>query len=135
MSNVNNKLGLTEAERTVYYYDANNEKKFAEIRQYDPTYGLAKLHDPMLNTQIEFLWDAGTSTWKGTGVHSGYTTEVTIEELTPLAKQDDADVPDKATTVSRDCKGPHWNCLLASWDTLDRLIVSGFCNRCCSFSS
>ena len=38
MSNVNNKLGLTEAERIVYYYKNINEKKIAEIRQYDPTY-------------------------------------------------------------------------------------------------
>ena len=101
MSNVNNKLGLTVAERTVYYYTADNEKNIAEIRQYDPTYGFARLHDPMLNTQIDFYWDSETSTWKGTGVQSGYTTEVTIEELTPLVKQDDTDVPETATTVSR----------------------------------
>ena len=101
MSNVNNKLGLTEAERTVYYYTADNEKRFAEIRQYDPTYGFAKIHDPMLNTQIDFIWDSGTSTWKGTGVQSGYTAEVTVEELAPLTKRDDTDVPDKVTTVSR----------------------------------
>ena len=96
-----NKLGLTEAERTVYYYDANNEKKFAEVRQYDPTYGLAKLHDPMLNTQIDFFWDSVTSTWKGTGIHSGYTVDISIEELAPLTKQIDDNVPETATTVSR----------------------------------
>ena len=101
MSDVNNKLGLTVEERSVYYYTADNEKKIAEIRQYDPTYGLAKIHDPMLNTQIDFIWDSTISKWKGTGVQSGYTTEVTIEELTPLVKQVDTDVPDKSTTVSR----------------------------------
>ena len=101
MSNVNNKLGLTEAERTVFYYTADNEKKLAEIRQYDPTYGFAKIHDPMLNTQIDFIWDSGTSTWKGTGIHSGYTVDISIEELAPLTKQIDDDVPATATTVSR----------------------------------
>ena len=101
MSDVNNKLGLTEAERTVYYTTADNEKKIAEIRQYDPTYGFARLHDPMLNTQIDFFWDSGTSAWKGTGIHSGYTVDISIEELAPLTKQIDDDVPDTATTVSR----------------------------------
>ena len=101
MSDVNNKLGLTVEERTVYYTTADNKKRIAELRQYDPTYGLVKVHDPMSNTQIDFIWDSGTSTWKGTGVQSGYTTEVTIEELTPLVKQDDTAVPDKATTISR----------------------------------
>ena len=101
MSNVNNKLGLTQEERIVYYTTADNEKKIAEIRQCDPIYGLAKIHDPMLNTEIDFFWDAGTSTWKGTGIHSGYTVDISIEELTPLAKQIDEDVPETATTVSR----------------------------------
>jgi hypothetical protein len=101
MGNVNNILGLTEAERTVYYTTADNEKKIAEIRQYDPTYGFARLHDPMLNTQIDFFWDSGTSTWKGTGIHSGYTVDISIEELAPLTKQIDDDVPETATTVSR----------------------------------
>ena len=101
MSNVNNKLGLTVAERTVYYYTADNEKNIAEIRQYDPTYGFARLHDPMLNTQIDFYWDSETSTWKGTGIHSGYTVDISIEELAPLTKVIDTDVPETATTVSR----------------------------------
>ena len=101
MSDENNKLGLTIAERAIDYYTANNEKRIAELRQYDPTYGIAKIHDPMLNTQIEFLWDAGTSTWKGTGNYSGYTVDITIEDLTPLTKQIDEDVPATATTVSR----------------------------------
>ena len=96
-----NKLGLTIEERVVSYTNTVGQSFAAEIRQYDPTYGFLKLHDPMLNTQIDFIWDPVTSTWKGTGVQSGFTTDVTIEELTPLAKEDDADVPDKATTVSR----------------------------------
>ena len=97
---VNNKLGLTEEERTVFYSHGTGNK-VGEIRHYDPTYGLLTLHDPMLNTQIDFIWDSTISKWKGTGVQSGYTTEVTIEELTPLVKQVDTDVPDKSTTVSR----------------------------------
>ena len=101
MGNVNNKLGLTEAERTVYYTDANGKLLVAEIRQYDPTYGLTKIHDPMSNTQIDFIWDSASSTWKGTGIHSGYTVDMSIEELAPLTKQIDDDVPDKVTTVSR----------------------------------
>ena len=48
-----------------------------------------------------FFWDSGSSTWKGTGINSGYTVDISIEELAPLAKQTDTDVPDKATTVSR----------------------------------
>ena len=100
MANVNNKLGLTEEERTVFYNDTVSNK-VGELRYYDPIYGFLTLHDPMLNTQIDFIWDSVGSKWRGTGVQSGYTTEVSIEQLTPLAKQDDEDVPDKATTVSR----------------------------------
>ena len=100
MANVNNKLGLTDTERTVFYSHGTGNK-VGEIRHYDPTYGLLTLHDPMLNTQIDFIWDSTSSTWKGIGIQSGYTTEITIEELAPLAKQDDSDVPDKATTISR----------------------------------
>ena len=101
MSDVNNKLGLTQEERIVYYTTADNKKRVAELRHYDPTYGLAKIHDPMLNTEIDFFWDSGTSTWKGTGIHSGYTVDISIEELTPLTKVIDDDVPETATTVSR----------------------------------
>ena len=100
MSNVNNKLGLTSDERIVSY-STGIKNSFAEIRTYDPTYGFLKVYDPMVNTQIEFLWDSGTSTWKGTGVHSGYTVDISIEELSPLTKQIDDDVPETATTVSR----------------------------------
>jgi len=100
MADVNNKLGLTVDERIIPY-STGNTNRVGELRRYDPTYGILQLHDPMLNTQIDFIWDSGTSTWKGTGVQSGYTAEVTVEELAPLTKQDDTDVPDKATTVSR----------------------------------
>ena len=102
-----NKLGLTEEERTVFYHDTVSNK-VAELRHYNPLDGLLTLHDPMLNTQIDFIWDSATSKWRGTGVQSGYTTEVTYEndtfeehQLTPITKVDASDVPDKATTVSR----------------------------------
>lgn len=100
MGNINNKLGLTEEERTVFYSHGTGNK-VAEIRHYDPVYGFLTLHDPMLNTQIDFIWDSASSTWKGTGIHSGYTVDMSIEELAPLTKQIDDDVPDKVTTVSR----------------------------------
>ena len=100
MGNINNKLGLTEEERTVFYSHGTGNK-VGEIRHYDPIYGLLTLHDPMLNTQIDFIWDSGTSTWKGTGNYSGYTVDITIEDLVPLTKQIDEDVPATATTVSR----------------------------------
>ena len=94
-----NKLGLTEEERTVFYKDADGKSLVGEIRYFDSVYGLLKLLDPMKNEVIEFIWDSGSSTWKGTGVQSGYTTEVTIE--TPITKKIDSNVPDKASTVSR----------------------------------
>ena len=100
MANVNNKLGLTEEERTVFY-STGSGSMVGGIRHYDPLYDFLTLHDPMLDTQIDFIWDSATSKWRGTGVQSGYTTDVTVEQLTPLTKQDDEDVPDKATTVSR----------------------------------
>ena len=102
-----NKLGLTEEERTVFYNDTVSNK-VGEVRYYDPFDGLLKLHDPMLNTTIEFVWDSATSKWKVTGLQSGYTTEVTYEsdtfeeqQLTPVTKVDASDAPDKVTTVSR----------------------------------
>ncbi len=100
MADIFNKLGLTTDERVVYY-STGDANRVGELRHYDPTYGFLQLHDPMLNTQIDFIWDSTSSTWKGIGIQSGYTTEITIEELAPLAKQDDSDVPDKATTISR----------------------------------
>ena len=93
-----NKLGLTLEERTVFY-STGSGSMIGEIRHYDPVYGFLTLHDPMLNTQIDFIWDSGSSTWKGTGVQSGYIAEVTIE--TPIVKHTDSNVPDKAVTVSR----------------------------------
>ena len=53
MADVNNKLGLTPDERIVSY-STGTKNNFAEIRRYDPTYGFLTLHDPMLNTQINF---------------------------------------------------------------------------------
>ena len=100
MADVNNKLGLTPDERIVSY-STGIKNSFAEIRTYDPTYGFLQVYDPMVNTQIDFFWDSGTSTWKGTGIHSGYTVDISIEELAPLTKQIDEDVPETATTVSR----------------------------------
>ena len=100
MADANNKLGLTVEERTVVYSHGTGDK-VGEIRHYDPVYGFLTLRDPMLDTQIDFIWDSATSKWRGTGVQSGYTTEVSIEQLTPLAKKDDENVPAKATTVSR----------------------------------
>ena len=94
-----NKLGLTEEERTVFYKDADGKSLVAEIRKYDPNGGLLKMLDPFKNEVIEFYWDACSSTWKGTGLQSGYTTEVSIE--TPLVKEVASDAPDKAVTVSR----------------------------------
>ena len=94
-----NKLGLTEEDRTVFYKDADGKSLVAEIRYFDPVYGLLKLLDPFKNTVIEFFWDSDSSIWKGTGVQSGYTTEVSIE--TPITKEVDSNVPDKAITVSR----------------------------------
>ena len=100
MADVNNKLGLTDDERIVYY-STGISTSVAEIRHYDPIFGFLTLHDPMLNTQIDFFWDSGSSIWKGTGINSGYTVDISIEELAPLAKQTDTDVPETATTVSR----------------------------------
>ena len=94
-----NKLGLTEEERTVFYKDADGKSLVAEIRHYDPYGGLLKMLDPFKNEVIEFFWDSDSSSWKGTGVQSGYTTEVSIE--VPLVKEVVSDVSDKATTVSR----------------------------------
>ena len=94
-----NKLGLTEEERTVFYKDADGKSLVAELRQYDPYGGVLKMLDPFKNEVIEFYWDTDSSKWKGTGIQSGYTTEVSIE--TPITKQTDSNVPSKATTVSR----------------------------------
>ena len=65
-----NSLGLTQEERTVFYKDADGKSLVGEIRYFDSVYGLLKLLDPMKNEVIEFIWDSGSSTWKGTGVQS-----------------------------------------------------------------
>ena len=38
-----NKLGLTQEERTVFYKDADGKSLVGEIRYFDPTYGILKL--------------------------------------------------------------------------------------------
>ena len=81
------------------FYTTPEGKKVGEIRQFDPVAGLLNVHDPMKNTQIEFLWDSSTSKWKGIGLQSGYEALVSLE--IPITKQTDSDVPDKATSVSR----------------------------------
>ena len=95
---MSNKLGLTLEERTVFYTTPEG-KKVGEIRQVAPVVGLLYIHDPMKNTQIEFLWDSSTYKWKCIGLQSGYEALVSLE--TPITKQTDSDVPDKATSVSR----------------------------------
>ena len=96
---MSNKLGLTLEERTVFYTNASNKRCVGEVRQYDPILGKMILRDPMLNKQIEFLWNSSTSKWEGLGVEAGYIAEVSYD--TPITKQDDSAVPAKATTVSR----------------------------------
>ena len=96
---MSNKIGLTLEERTVFYTNALDEKRVGEVRQYDPILGLLNLRDPMLNKQIEFLWNSSTSKWEGLGLEAGYIAEVSYD--TPITKQDDSAVPAKATSVSR----------------------------------
>ena len=95
-----NKLGLSIEERTVFYSKAGN-KLAGEIRHYDPTTGFLSLHDPFKNRVVEFLWDQSSSSWKGTGVISGYVANVTITDEAPINKSDASDEPDKAVSVSR----------------------------------
>ena len=57
------------------------------------------LLDPMLNKQIEFLWNSSSSKWEGLGLEAGYIAEVSLD--TPITKQTDSDVPAKATSVQR----------------------------------
>ena len=96
-----NKLGLTIEERTVFYINADNQKRAAEIRQFDPIYGYLLLLDPFTNEEIGFGWDQVSKKWKATGKHSSYEALVEIDNQTPIDKQTDSNVPDKATTVSR----------------------------------
>jgi hypothetical protein len=95
-----NKLGLTTTERTVFYSKAGN-KLAGEIRQYNPETGFMSLHDPFKNRVVEFVWDQSSSSWKGTGVISGYVADVTITDETPINKSDASDEPAKAVSVSR----------------------------------
>jgi len=95
-----NKLGLTQAERTVFYQKGDS-KLVGEIRRYDPESGFMSLHDPFKNRVIEFIWDQSTSSWKGTGVISGYVASVTIADETPINKSNASDESDKAVSVSR----------------------------------
>ena len=94
-----NKLGLTIEERTVFYINADNQKRAAEIRQFDPIYGYLLLHDPFTNEEIDFGWDQVSKTWKATGKYSSY--EALVEIETPIDKQTDSNIPDKATTETR----------------------------------
>ena len=97
---MSNKLGLTEEERTIYYTTESNKRRVGEIRRYDPILGFMNLHDPMLNKQIEFLWNSSTSKWEGLGLEAGYIAEGNHID-TPITKQTDSAVPAKATSVSR----------------------------------
>jgi len=97
-----NKLGLTEEERVVFYTDASGKKHPSEVRRYDPIIGSAVLRDPMLNKQIEFLWNSSTSKWEGLGEEAGYIALLDTEVFgTPITKKNDSAVPAKATSVSR----------------------------------
>lgn len=97
-----NKLGLTDEERVVFYTDASGKKHPSEVRRYDPIIGSAVLRDPMLNKQIEFLWNSSTSKWEGTGEDSGCNALIDLSLYqTPITKQTDSEVPAKATSVSR----------------------------------
>ena len=96
-----NKLGLTIEERTVFYINADNQKRAAEIRQFDPIYGYLLLLDPFTNEEIGFGWDQVSKKWKATGKYSSYEALVEIDNQTPIDKQTDSNVPDKAITVSR----------------------------------
>ena len=99
---MNNKLGLTLEERTIFYTDTSNKRHASEVRRFDPILGIAELRDPMLNKQIEFLWNPSSSKWEGVGKETGYIALLNIEVFgTPITKQDDSAVPAKATSVSR----------------------------------
>ena len=97
-----NKLGLTLEERTISYTDTSGKRYPSEVRRYDPIAGLAEVRDPMNNKQIEFLWNSSTSKWEGLGLEAGYIALLDTAVFgTPITKQTDSNVPDKATSVSR----------------------------------
>ena len=88
--------------RDSFYTDTSNKKHAGEVRRYDPILGLSVVRDPMLNKQIEFLWNSSTSKWEGTGEHAGYKALIDVSLYqTPITKQTDSSVPAKATSVSR----------------------------------
>ena len=97
-----NKLGLTDEERVIFYTDTSSKKHAGEVRRYDPILGSAVVRDPMLNKQIEFLWNSSTSKWVGTGENAGYEALIDLSLYqTPITKQTDSEVPAKATSVAR----------------------------------
>jgi hypothetical protein len=97
-----NKLGLTLEERTIFYTDTSGKRYPSEVRRYDPIAGLAEVRDPMNDKQIEFLWNSSTSKWEGLGLEAGYIALLDTAVFgTPITKQTDSNVPDKATSVSR----------------------------------
>ena len=97
-----NKLGLTDEERVIFYTDTSSKRHAGEVRRYDPILGMSLVLDPMLNKQIEFLWNSSTSKWVGTGENAGYEALIDLSLYqTPITKQTDSEVPAKATSVSR----------------------------------
>ena len=63
-----NKLGVTELERTVTY-NRDGVNTIAEVRHFDPIFGLVILLDPRRDEVIEFLYDRNSSTWKVPGTN------------------------------------------------------------------
>ena len=97
-----NKLGLTLEERTVFYTDASGKKHACEVRRYDPILGSTVVRDPMINKQIEFLWNPTTSKFEGVGEQAGYQVSIDLSLYqTPITKKKDSDLPAKATSASR----------------------------------
>ena len=53
-----NKLGLTIEERTVFYINADNQKRAAEVRQFDPIYGYLLFPHQMDQKSTHFQYDS-----------------------------------------------------------------------------
>lgn len=106
-----NKLGLTEEERICFYYNADNKKFAAEVRQFDPVNGLLVLYNSADNLTIDFLWNSIEEKWAGIGETAGYVAEFSVEGETPITKVNAADrgvqtlgypePAEKATTITR----------------------------------